>query len=320
MSYKVITLKQMDQSGHEYLAQHGVEVITSQCDNEAGWIKEIAENQVDGIFCRVDKITPAMMDASPNLKVIAKQGAGLDNIDIPYATSKKIQVVYSPAGNMQTVAEHATMLLLMYAQRYRYVDHQMRGGNFNVRYTLTGTHDLNGHTIGLIGCGRISQCFATILVNGFGMKAIGYDPYITPDKLQVPIELKATADEVWQQADYVSLHLQSNDETRHSIGYKQFSMMKPSASFINCARGDLIVEADLIRALEEGKIYGAALDVFEQEPLPLDHPFLTMENVVLTPHMGAATQDSVIRCTTTSCEEIVQVLNGQPVAFPGNKL
>ena len=210
--------------------------------------------------------------------------------------------------------------LLMCAQRYRYVDHQMRGGNFNVRYTLTGTHDLNGHTIGLIGCGRISQCFAKILVNGFGMKAIGYDPYITPDKLQVPIELKATADEVWQQADYVSLHLQSNDETRHSIGYKQFSMMKPSASFINCARGDLIVEADLIRALEEGKIYGAALDVFEQEPLPLDHPFLTMENVVLTPHMGAATQDSVIRCTTTSCEEIVQVLNGQPVAFPGNKL
>lgn len=112
MSYKVITLKQMDQSGHEYLAQHGVEVITSQCDNEARLDQEIAENQVDGIFCRVDKITPAMMDASPNLKVIAKQAAGLDNIDIPYATSKKIQVVYSPAGNMQTVAEHATMLLL----------------------------------------------------------------------------------------------------------------------------------------------------------------------------------------------------------------
>ena len=136
----------------------------------------------------------------------------------------------------------------------------------------------------------------------------------------MPIELKATADEVWQQADYVSLHLQSNDETRHSVGYKQFSMMKPTASFINCARGDLIVEDDLIRALQEGKLYGAALDVFEKEPLPLDHPFLTMENVVLTPHMGAATEDSVIRCTTTSCEEIVQVLNGQPVAFPGNKL
>ena len=320
MGYKVITLKHMDDSGVQYMAEHGVEIITSQAGDEAGWIQEIAANQVDGIFCRVDKITPAMMDASPNLKVIAKQGAGLDNIDLDYATKKGIQVVYSPAGNMETVAEHAAMLLLMCAQRYRYVDHQMRGGNFNVRYTLTGTHDLNGHTIGLIGCGRISQCFANILVNGFGMKAIGYDPFLKPENLRVPVELKATAEEVWQQADYVSIHLQSNPSTRHSIGYQQFSMMKPTASFINCARGDLIVEEDLIRALKEGKLAGAGLDVFQQEPLPMDHPFLTMENIVLTPHMGAATEDSVIRCTLTCCEEIVQVFNGQPVAFPGNKL
>ena len=321
MGYKVLTLKHMDDCGHKYLAEHGVEVITSAGHNEAEWIKEIADNQVDAIFCRVDKITPAMMDASANLKVIAKQGAGLDNIDIPYATSKKIMVVSSPSGNMNTVAEHATMLLLMCAQRYRHVDNQMRGGNFDVRYELTGTHDLRGHTIGLIGAGRISQCFASILVNGFGMKAIAYDPYIKPEMLHVDIELKATPDEVWQEADYVSIHLQSNDATRYSVGYKQFSMMKPSAWFINCARGDLIVEADLIRALEEQKLYGAALDVFEQEPLPMDHPFLTKENIILTPHTGAATQDSVERCTMTSCEEIVQVLtgNGDKVAFFGNK-
>lgn len=319
MRYKVLTLKHMHEDGVKYMAEHDVEVIESKCNNEAGWIEEIKELQVDGIFCRVDKITPAMMDASANLKVIAKQGAGLDNIDIPYATSKKIRVVYSPAGNMSTVAEHATMLLLMCAQRYRYVDNQMRGGNFDVRYTLTGTHDLTGHTIGLIGAGRISQCFAKILVEGFGMKCIAYDPFITPDKLKVNIELKATADEVWQEADYVSIHLQSNAETRKSIGYKQFSMMKPTASFINCARGDLIIEEDLIRALEEGKLYGAALDVFEQEPLPMDHPFLTREDIVLTPHMGAATEDSAIRCTLTSCEEIVQVFNGEEPAFFGNQ-
>ena len=321
MGFKVLTLKHMDECGHEYLKANGVEVITSTGNSEAEWIKEIADNQVDAIFCRVDKITPAMMDASANLKVIAKQGAGLDNIDIPYATEKKIRVVFSPAGNMNTVAEHAAMLLLMCAQRYRYVDNQMRSGNFDVRYQLTGTHDLRGHTIGLIGAGRISQCFASILVNGFGMKAIAYDPFIKPEMLHVDIELKATPDEVWQEADYVSIHLQSNADTRYSIGYKQFSMMKPSAWFINCARGDLIVEADLIRALEEQKLYGAALDVFEQEPLPMDHPFVTMENIILTPHTGAATQDSVERCTMTSCEEIVQVLtgNGDKVAFFGNK-
>lgn len=320
MGYKVITLKHMDECGHKYLAEHGIEVITSKGTNEAEWIQEIRDNQVDAIFCRVDKITPAMMDASPNLKAIAKQGAGLDNIDLDYATQKKIQVVFSPRGNMQTVAEHATMLLMMLAQRYRYVDNQMRSGNFNVRYTLTGTYDLTGHTIGLIGCGRISQCFAKILIDGFGMKVIGYDPYLKPQDLKLPIELKATSEEVWQQADYVSIHMQSLPSTRHTVGYKQFAMMKPTASFINCARGDLVVEEDLIRALKEGKLAGAALDVFEQEPLPMDHPFLTMENIVLTPHMGAATQDSVIRCTLTCCEEIAQVLNGEAVEFPGNKL
>lgn len=319
MGYKVITLKHMDDAGHKYLAEHGVEVITSQYDNEEGFLKEIKEHQVDGIYCRVDKITHAMMDASPNLKVIAKQGAGLDNMDLAYAAEKGIQVVYSPAGNAQTVAEHATMLLMQCAKRARYVDSEMRRGNFNVRYTLTGTYDLQGHTVGLIGCGRISQLFAHILIHGFGMKVIGYDPYLKPEMLKEPIELRPTAAEVWKEADFVSIHMQSNDATRHSVTYEQFSSMKPTAFFINCARGDLIVEADLIRALDEGKLAGAAMDVFEQEPLPMDHPFITRENVVLTPHMGAATEDSVLRCTLTCCKEIVQVFNGEPVAFPAPK-
>ena len=319
MGYKVLTLKHMDEAGHKYLAEHGVEVITSQYDNEEGFLKEITENQVDAIYCRVDKITHAMMDASANLKVIAKQGAGLDNMDLAYAAEKGIQVVFSPAGNAQTVAEHATMLLLECAQRARYVDCEMRRGNFNVRYTLTGTHDLQGHVLGLIGCGRISQLFAHIAIHGFGMKVIGYDPYLKPEMLKEPIELRPTAEEVWKEADYVSIHMQSNDATRYSVGYAQFSSMKPTASFINCARGDLIVEEDLIRALDEGKLANAALDVFEQEPLPMDHPFLTRENVVLTPHMGAATEDSVIRCTLSCCEDMVRVFNGEAPVCPAPK-
>ena len=322
MSYKVLTLRPMDICGHEYLRASGVEVITSETEDEEGWIREITEHQPDAIYCRVDPITPAMMDASANLKVIAKQGAGLDNIDIDAATERKIQVVYSPAGNSNTVAEHVTMLLLMLAQRYRYVDHQMRDGNFNIRYSLTNTWDLRGHTMGLIGCGRISQTVAGILVNGFGMRVIGYDPFIKPEQLKVPIELKMSSEEVWKEADYVSIHLQSNELTRYTVGYRQFRMMKPTACFINCARGDLIVEEDLIRALREGRLSAAALDVFEQEPLPMDHPFLSMENIVLTPHTSAATTDSVRRCTMTCVEEIVQVLNGKAdeVAFKGNSI
>ncbi|MCI6568079.1 MAG: hydroxyacid dehydrogenase [Dysosmobacter sp.] len=318
--YKLLTTKHIENYGRDYLADHDVEVIVSQYDNEEGWIREMRDHQVDAVYCRVDRITPAMMDASPNLKVIAKQGAGLDNIDLDYATQKKIQVVYSPQGNMRTVAEHVVTLVLMCAQRTRYVDNEMRKGNFNVRYTLTGTHDLYGHTVGFIGCGRIGQTAASILTNGFGMRAIAYDPYLKPDALKAPIELRATQEEVFREADYVSLHMQSLPSTRRSIGYEQFKLMKPTAHFINCARGDLIIEEDLVRALKEKKLAGAGLDVFVQEPLPLDHPFLTMENIVLTPHMGAATEDATYRCTMTSCEEVVQVLNGQPVEFPANKI
>lgn len=319
MKYKLLTTKYMEEYGRNYLNDHNVEVIISQYDNEAGWIKEMAENEVDAVYCRVDRITKAMIDASQKLKVIAKQGAGLDNIDLEYATEKGIQVIYSPNGNMQTVAEHVAMLALMCTTRYRYVDDQMRNANnFNVRYTLTGTHDLNGHTIGFIGCGRIGQTVAQIMTAGFGMKAIAYDPYLKPENLHANIELKATREEVLRKADIVSLHMQSLPSTRHSIGYEQFSMMKPTAFFINCARGDLIIEDDLIRALHEGKLAGAGLDVFVKEPLPENHPFLTMENIVLTPHMGAATEDATYRCTMASCQQVVQVLNGESVEFPAN--
>lgn len=321
MKYKLLTTKYMEEYGRKYLNDHDVEVLVSQYDHEEGWIKEMKEHEVDAVYCRVDRVTKPMIDASPKLKVIAKQGAGLDNIDMDYATEKGIQVIYSPRGNMQTVAEHVVMLALLCTTRYRYVDNQMRNANnFNVRFTLTGTHDLNGHTVGFIGCGRIGQIAASILTTGFGMKAIAYDPYLKTEDLRVPIELKATREEVFREADIVSIHMQSLPSTRHSIGYEQFSMMKPTAFFINCARGDLIIEDDLVRALQEGKLAGAGLDVFEKEPLPADHPFLTMENIVLTPHMGASTEDATYRCTMTSCQQVVQVLNGEPVEFPGNHL
>ena len=312
MGYKVLTLKHMDEAGHKYLAEHGVEVITSQYDNEEGFLKEITENQVDAIYCRVDKITHAMMDASANLKVIAKQGAGLDNMDLAYAAEKGIQVVFSPAGNAQTVAEHATMLLLECAQRARYVDCEMRRGNFNVRYTLTGTHDLQGHVLGLIGCGRISQLFAHIAIHGFGMKVIGYDPYLKPEMLKEPIELRPTAEEVWKEADYVSIHMQSNDATRYSVGYAQFSSMKPTASFINCARGALIKENELVECLKDGTLFQAGLDVFEHEPIQeSSRELFNLDNVIMTPHMAATTEQSVLNCCTSVANDIVAVCNGQ---------
>lgn len=316
--FRVITLKAMDQLGYRMLEAGGCEVYQSKGTTEAEFIKEIEELQVDAIFCRTDKVTKAMIDASRNLKVVAKQGVGIDNIDVNYCTEKGIRVVFAPGGNANAVAEHTILLMMMCAVRYRYVDEQMRGGNFDVRYTLHNTYELKGKTLGLLGCGRIGQMVAQKAVNGFGMKVIGYDPY--PPKMPLVQIDMMSQEEVLKNADFISLHMPSLPSTVHTIDYEKFSMMKPTAIFINCARGDVIVEADLVRALQDGKLLGAGLDVFDQEPMSMDNPLLGMDQVVATPHTAATTEQSVENCTMMACQGILEVLFGENVTWAANKL
>lgn len=320
MKYKVLFLIEMDESGKKILRDNDCEVIVSKYHDPEDHVKEIEELQPDALMCRTDKVTPAMMDASKNLKVVAKHGVGLDNIDMDYATKKGIQVVYAPLGNSNSVAEHALMLMLTCARRFNHVDTEFRSGNFNVRYTLHNTFELEGMTLGLLGCGRIGQILATKAANGLGMKVIGYDPYAKQENMKAPIELRATREEIFKEADFVSLHMPSTPETKHSIGMKEFSLMKPTATFINVARGDVIIESELIEALEKGVIMGAGLDVFEQEPIAENNPLLKMTQAVLTPHTAATTEQAVIRCCSTAAEGIAQALHGREITFPANRI
>lgn len=318
--YKVIFLKELDVSGKNILWDDGAEIIVTGGHSEEVFIQEIRDNQVDAIMCRTEIVTPAMMDASPNLKVIAKHGVGLDNIDMEYATKKGIQVVYAPLGNSNSVAEHVIMLMLMAARRFQHVDREFRNGNFDVRYTLQDTYELDGKTLGILGCGRIGQIIANKVAFGFGMDVIGYDPYAKQEQMKAPIKLLKSRDDVLAQSDFISLNLPSLPATRGSIDFKAFQKMKDKAIFINCSRGDVVVEADLIRALQEGIILGAGLDVFDKEPIDYTNPLLEMSNVIMTPHTAATTQQAVIRCCSTAAQGIVEVMNNKPVAFPGNKI
>lgn len=271
-------------------------------------------------MCRTEPITAAMMDAAgPNLKVIGKQGAGLDNIDMDAATERKIRVVYAPGMNAQSVAEQATFLLLACARRYQYVDQQFRSGNYKVRFGLENTYELQGKTLGLVGCGRIGRMLATIAKNGFGMNVIGYDPFLKQEQLGDLITLVPEQDDVFKQADFISLHTPSTPETKRSIGMRQFKMMKPTASFINASRGDVVCEEELIQAMKDRVIICAGLDVTEKEPLPLDSPLYTLDNVTLTPHTAAATEQSVIRCCETVAHDICAVIAGNDAKFAANK-
>lgn len=320
MKYKVLFLKELDVSGKQILWDDGAEIIVAGGRSEDVFIKEIRENQVDAIMCRTEIVTPAMMDASPNLKVIAKHGVGLDNIDVEYATKKGIQVVYAPLGNYNSVAEHVIMLMLMAARRYKYVDREFRSGNFDVRYTLQDTFELEGLTLGILGCGRIGQIIANKAALGFGMNVIGYDPYAKQESMKAPVKLLENRDDVLARADFISLNLPSLPSTRGSIDYAAFQKMKTNAFFINCSRGDVVVEADLIKALQEGLILGAGLDVFDKEPIEYTNPMLEMDNVIMTPHTAATTRQAVVRCCTTAARGIMEVMNGKPITFPGNKI
>ncbi|KAF5061608.1 hydroxyacid dehydrogenase [Oscillibacter ruminantium] len=322
MKFKAYYTNKLSDVATQIFNNNDVEVKVASALDEETYIRELKEYQPDVIMCRTEPVTAAMMDVCQNLKGVGKQGAGLDNIDIDHATSKKIQVVYAPAGNANAVAEHAVMLMLMTARRFSYVNDQFRKGNFYVRMGLENTVEVEGKTLGLVGCGRISKLFAAKCINGLGMKVVGYDPYVTKEQLGgLPIELKDSADEIWKTADFVSIHLPLMPSTERTVGMEQFKMMKPRAIFLNVARGGLIREEELVEALKTGVLFGAGLDVYEPEPLcENSRQMMDMDNVVLTPHTAASTEQSVINCCTSCATDLVNVCYGRPVVCPVNKI
>ena len=301
-------------------AAGGKAVLTDHFFDEAGYIEELKALKPEAILCRTEPITAAMMDAAgPNLKVIAKQGAGLDNIDVEAATARKIPVVYAPGQNAQSVAEQAVFLMLACARRFNYVDRQFRAGNYKIRFSLDNTFELKGKTLGLLGCGRIGQLLAGIAKNGFGMNVIGYDPFLKQEQIGDLITLIPEQEEIFKQADFVSIHTPLLPSTYHSVGMKQLKMMKPTASLINASRGEVVHEEELIQAMKEGVIACAGLDVTEKEPLPLDSPLYELDNVILTPHTAASTKQSIIRCCETAANDIMAVLEGRAPKYQFNK-
>lgn len=319
--FKVYYTIELNEVATRIFEQNDFEIrLCSEPEDEEIYIRELEEFQPDAIMCRTEPVTARMMDVCKNLKVIGKQGAGLDNIDMDHAEEKGVQVVFAPAGNANAVAEHGLLLMLACAKRFNYVDRQFRGGNFLVRMEMTNTFELQGRTLGVIGCGRISSLLMKKCKYGMGMKVIGYDPYLTQEKVGDLAELKATAKEVWEQADFVSIHLPVVDSTFHSVGREQFSWMKPTASFINVARGALVREDEMIACLKDGTLFQAGLDVFEHEPIQeSSRELFDLDNVVMTPHMAATTEQSVLNCCTSVADDIVAVCNGKAPQCPANK-
>ncbi len=254
--------------------------------------------------------------AKGNLKVIGRAGIGVDNVDLEASAKNDIKVVNAPTGATASVAELAIAHMLSLSRHITKADATMKKGEW-AKKQLKG-NELYGKTLGLIGCGNIGKLTAKY-AQMFNMDVIGYDPFISKEDMKKDnIKKEDELEDVMKNADFISLHLPHIPQTHYIVNGEMLSKMKSSAYIINCARGGTVDEKALYNALKNGTIAGAGLDVFENEP-PKDSPLLTLDNVVLTPHIGANTKEGQIRAGTVCAEQIIKVLDGKIPDFWVNK-
>lgn len=265
----------------------------------------------DGMIVRSEtQVTEDIINAGKKLKVIGRAGVGLDNIDVPAATRRGIIVMNVPGGNTISTAEHTCSLLLSMSRNIPQAFISLKSGKWD-RKKFTGV-ELFGKTLGVVGLGRIGM-EVTKRMQAFGMHVLAYDPYVTKergDQLGVKIvELK----EIFTQADYITVHVPLTKETKALIGEEEMKIMKKNVRLINCARGGIIEEKALYENLKSGKVAAAAVDVFEKEPPPADHPLLTLENFIATPHLGAATTEAQVQVAVDIAQQLIDTLKGRMV-------
>ena len=268
--------------------------------------------QFDALMVRsASKVTADVIERAENLKIIGRAGVGVDNIDVQAATSKGILVINSPGGNTIAATEHTCAMMLALARKIPIANQTMQAGEWN-RKKYVGV-ELNGKTLGVIGMGRIGAGVAKRAI-AFGMEVLGYDPYINEERANSIGVKIATLDELIEKSDFITVHMPLTDETRGMISMPQMKRMKNSVRLINCARGGIINEQDLAQAVKDGIVAGAAIDVFTEEPIPKDHPLIGVDNIILTPHLGASTVEAQIGVSVDVAEGIRAALNGEPVA------
>ncbi len=243
-----------------------------------------------------------LLNAAPNLKMIARAGVGVDNVDLQVATERGIVVMNTPDGNTISTAEFAFGLMLALARHIPFGDHSMRQGKWD-RKAFMGV-ELRGKTLGIIGFGRIGQTVAKRAL-AFDMTVIAHDPFVKQTDLNVEL---VDQDTLYSRADFITLHTVITDETRCMINAQSLAKMKPGVRIINTARGALIDDAALAEALNQGKVAGAALDVYHQEPPPQDHPLLNHPNVIHTPHLAASTSDAQIQVAVDAAQQVIDAL------------
>ena len=315
MRKKVLIVQPIHKSGVELLEKE-VDVVLASNPSVETVCREI--KGVQGVIVRTAPFTREIIESADKLKVIGKHGVGVDNIDVKTASEHGIPVVYTPNANMVSVAEHTIGFILTLAKRLLISDRATREGNFSIREEFAAS-DLNGKTLGVIGVGRVGSTLAKKCKAAFNMKVLAYDPYLSLERAkEISVKLCDNLPELLKESDFVSIHTPLTKETRGLIGERELKFMKPTAFLINMARGGIVDERALAKALEEEWIAGAATDVFSQEPPEPDNPLLKVENIILSPHMAALTKECVVRMATGVAEGVLDILRGNKPEYIAN--
>jgi D-3-phosphoglycerate dehydrogenase len=311
---RVLVAEKIGTSGVKLLERSGFEV-----EHGTGWDRAELERRIadfDGIVIRsATQVDADLLAKADRLRAVARAGVGVDNVDVEAATRRGVVVANAPQSNVITAAEHTMALLLALARHVPQAHASLIGGAWE-RAKFSGV-ELHEKVLGVIGFGRIGQLVAH-RARGFGMRVIAYDVYLSEDRFrELGVERAATPDDVYAAADFVTVHLPKNAETEGFLNAAAFAKMKDGVRILNVARGPLVVDADLKAAIDSGKVAGAALDVFNTEPIT-DHPLFGYPNVVVTPHLGASTAEATDRAGYQAAEQLVAALTGGAVTSAVN--
>lgn len=301
---KVLISDKLAEEGVRILEEAGFEVdVNVGLDPEQR--KKIIGDYDAMIIRSATKVTPDLLEAASKLKVIARAGTGLDNVDIPAATDKGVVVMNTPGQNSNAAAELAVGMLFALSRHVPRGTAGLKSGKWEKKQ-LQG-RELKGKTLGVIGLGNIGAIVAE-LARGIKMNVIGFDPFFTDDQIRERGAEPVTFDDLLARSDYVTVHVPKTEETTHLFRAETLAKMKDGAYLVNCARGGIVDEEALCDALEAGKLAGAALDVFETEPPAENHRLLFRDELVCTPHLGASTAEAQVNVAVAAAEQIIGYL------------
>lgn len=304
-----LLIQPIHEAGVTLLRKEGIEVRQASAFDMETVAAEIAD--ADAAITRNAGLNAKAMQAATKLKVLGNHGIGVDPIDVGYATEIGLPIIFTPYANVQSVAEHTILQMLSIAKRVREADAAVRAGNYDFRYKGE-FHELSGKTLAVIGFGRTGRYTARIAKAGFAMRVVAYDPYVEDAVLaEEGVERATDLAALLGEADVVSLHLQLTPETRGLMNRERLALMKPSAMLVNTSRGGLVDADALVEAVTQERLAGAAMDVFDKEPPPADHPFCTVERILLSPHIAGATRECLERTAVQTAAQVIEVLQGK---------